>query len=1310
MLLGQFIFAQHADRCGVMHHLQVQIQQDPTVQVRMQQIEMQTQQFVAQYNHNNNRTVITIPVVVHVVYGNASQNISDAFIQAQIAQLNLDYARLNTDASNTPSAFQGVAVNTGIQFCLASRDPNGNTTTGITRTSTNVSSWTDDDAVKHASSGGADAWPAASYLNIWACNLGSGLLGYAQFPGGAAATDGVVVLYSSVGSMANPTNATPYNMGRTATHEVGHWLNLYHIWGDDNGSCNGSDNVTDTPNQSDSNFGCPNFPHTDNCTASSPGVMFMNYMDYVDDNCMNMFTSGQSARMNAIFATGGARHSILASTGCQSLTSPPVANFSADVTTTCTGAVQFTDLSSNAPTSWAWNFGDGTTSTSQNPSHLYTTNGTYTVTLTTTNSFGNNSATRTDYIIVNKPAVPAVTGGARCGPGTVTLTANSTDIIRWFTSPTATVPVSTSNPYTTPAITVTTTYYVEDSVPGTSVHVGPAANTTLGTGGYFSNSTDRYLTFDVISACNLKSVVVYAQAAGSRVIEMRNSSGTALNSLTVNLTAGANTVTLNFPLTVGTGYELAINGTSNLYRNNAGGTNNFFPITASGLVSITGTNAGAGFYYYFYDWQVQGPGCVSQRAPVVATVTSGPTATLGTVNNVSCFGGTNGSAAINVSGGTPNYTYLWSNNQTTSSLTNVAQGTYTVTITDATGCPGTQSVTITQPTQLAVTTTPTNANCGQSNASIAAAVSGGTSGYTYHWSNNATTATINNIASGNYSLTVTDNNGCSVSATAAVTNAGSITLTPTSANATCFGASNGSAAIAASGGTPNYTYVWSNNQTGAQISNVASGTYTVTVSDASGCSVTESITVNQPTQITATTTVTNAACGQSNGAVALVASGGNGGYSYLWNNNATTASISNQAAGTYTVTITDNNNCTATSSAVITNNGSFTVVPTSINVLCNGGNTGSASLNVSGGTPGYTYAWSNNGSGPVITNLSAGTYTVTITDAANCNSTASVTINEPAKLTAAVNAVNPQCGGTASGSVSATATGGTSGYTYLWSNSSINSSINNVAAGNYTVTITDANSCTATAAVNLTEPSVVSVAGNSTNVLCFGTSTGTATATASGGTPGYTYTWSNSSTGAQLSNLVAGSYTVTVNDSHNCTAAIIVNVTQPSADIAASATTTDATNGLNNGTATVASVIGGTQPYTVSWSNGQSGPVATNLAPGNYTITITDANGCTKTVDVTINELASGIAQVNGGVSFNIYPNPAKDEITLMMYSSQVSTISIKNVLGQTFMQDKLQPNTQFTTIDVSNFISGVYYVEVISGGQRLVKQLVIEK
>ncbi len=243
------------------------------------------------------RTGVTvISVVVHVVYNTPAQNISDAQIKSQIDVLNKDFRKTNSDIAGLPSVFASLVGDARIEFKLAEKDPANNPTNGITRTNTTSTSFGDDDKVKSATTGGHDAWPRDQYLNIWVCPLSGGLLGYAQFPGGPASTDGVVINYTAFGTTG--TAAAPFNLGRTATHEIGHFLNLRHIWGDDGSACTGTDLVGDTPNQAGPNYGTPNFPHV-TCSNGPNGDLFMNYMDYVDDQAMFMFTAGQLTRMQA---------------------------------------------------------------------------------------------------------------------------------------------------------------------------------------------------------------------------------------------------------------------------------------------------------------------------------------------------------------------------------------------------------------------------------------------------------------------------------------------------------------------------------------------------------------------------------------------------------------------------------------------------------------------------------------------------------------------------------------------------------------------------------------------------------------------------------------------------------------------------------------------------------------------------------------------------------------------------------------------------------------------------------------------------
>lgn len=242
--------------------------------------------------------LITLPVVVHIVYGAPEENISDAQVKSQIKVLNRDYRVKNPDKRNTPVVWKGLLTDAKIEFALATKDPDGKPTTGITRTATTAESFGVDDGVKSSAKGGVDPWPTDRFLNLWVCGLANGVLGYSQFPGGPAATDGVVIQYTAFGTQG--TVRPPFNLGRTTTHEVAHFLGLRHIWGDRNDGT-GDDFVTDTPPARQANKGKPRFPNISMDNGPS-GDMFMNFMDYVDDDTMCMFTAGQVARMNATLA------------------------------------------------------------------------------------------------------------------------------------------------------------------------------------------------------------------------------------------------------------------------------------------------------------------------------------------------------------------------------------------------------------------------------------------------------------------------------------------------------------------------------------------------------------------------------------------------------------------------------------------------------------------------------------------------------------------------------------------------------------------------------------------------------------------------------------------------------------------------------------------------------------------------------------------------------------------------------------------------------------------------------------------------
>ncbi len=304
--------------CSAPEVLENLLKSNPEIQDRINDVERQTQAFVQRNPSVSERSVINIPVVVHVVYNAGAENISDAQVQSQIDVLNKDFRKLNVEAASIPSTFLNMAADVEINFCLAQITPTGTATNGIDRYRTSKTSWTSNDDMKRTTKDGVAAWDATRYLNIWVCNLGSGSLGYSSFPGAPLTTDGVVIDYRYFGTM---NTRAPFHLGRTTTHEVGHWLNLFHIWGDTR--C-GNDHVDDTPLHHGANYGCPASPSYNSTCGNNIVEMTMNFMDYTNDACMAMFSNGQKARMRALFVQGGARYSFVESNLCGAVVTPIV--------------------------------------------------------------------------------------------------------------------------------------------------------------------------------------------------------------------------------------------------------------------------------------------------------------------------------------------------------------------------------------------------------------------------------------------------------------------------------------------------------------------------------------------------------------------------------------------------------------------------------------------------------------------------------------------------------------------------------------------------------------------------------------------------------------------------------------------------------------------------------------------------------------------------------------------------------------------------------------------------------------------------
>lgn len=632
---------------------------------------------------------------------------------------------------------------------------------------------------------------------------------------------------------------------------------------------------------------------------------------------------------------------------------------------------------------------------------------------------------------------------------------------------------------------------------------------------------------------------------------------------------------------------------------------------AAGLYTVTVTDANSD--------QAQASVTVSQPSALSASASG---------NDVNCFGQNDGSASASASGGTAPYSYSWSNGGSGSSISGLAAGSYSVTITDANGCTSGSSATVGQPSALSASASGSDSSCnGGSDGSVSSSVSGGTAPYSYSWSNGSTSANLSGVSAGSYSLTITDANSCTANANASVGEPGAISASISTSDASCGSATDGSVDLTVSGGNAPYSYSWSNGASTEDLAAVAAGSYSVTVIDANGCTSNANATVGENSTLASAATNVFVSCnGGSDGIASVSASGGNPPYLYLWNTGATTASITALQAGTYSVVVTDASGCTSNSNTVIQEPSALSASASSSGVSCNGTSDGSASASASGGTAPYSYSWSNGGTGSSVTGLSAGSYSVTITDANGCTANANASVSEPSALSSSANGTDALCNG-GNGSVSLSVSGGTAGYSYSWSNGSTSTNLSGVSAGSYSVTVTDANGCTAGANSSVGEPSALFASANGTDVNCNGGTDGSASGSANGGTAPYSYSWSNGGSGASVSGLSAGSYTLTVTDANGCTANANATVAQPSA-LSASASATVATCETADGSAS-ASAAGGTPPYSYSWSSGTTGSSVTGLLAGSYTVTITDANGCTATAGATVSEDCGGCTYVS---------------------------------------------------------------------------------
>ena len=648
----------------------------------------------------------------------------------------------------------------------------------------------------------------------------------------------------------------------------------------------------------------------------------------------------------------------------------------------------------------------------------------------------------------------------------------------------------------------------------------------------------------------------------------------------------------------------------------------------------------------YIDYQVCGTainGCNKNFCDTIRVTLPPPITTTVVATNVSCAGAHNGTASATTSGGTSQYTYSWSTipPQYTPTVTGLYAGTYTCTVTDSAGCKTTNIVVITSPTGVtALTPVVSNVSCfGMINGTATVTPTGGSAPYTYSWNpGGQTTTSVSGLPAGVYTITVTDANGCTITTLIQVTQPALLTSAITaSANVSCFGGSNGSATISASGGTYNYTYHWSNNQNTSTATGLTAGNYSVIVTDAHGCTSTNAVVITQPaTPLISFVSSNPVSCfGTNDGSATVSASGATPNYTYSWSTIPveTTANVTDLYAGVYTVTVTDANGCTSTNTvSIATPTGLTFSAPVINNVNCFGNSTGSATAAATGGNPPYTYLWNPTAqTTSTATGLPAGIYTVTVTDNNGCIIRTLVQITQPAGplISAPYFQINVSCFGGSNGSAGVSASGGTPNYTYHWSNNQTTPTATGLIAGNYSVTVTDAHGCTSTNTFSITQPlAPLTTTVSSTNILCFGGNSGSASVNAAGGTGVYTYSWNPIAPNASsLSGLIAGSYTCTTIDANGCTKTNTFAITQPPAIV--TTVSGNPNNCLGKNATLNASTQGGVSGYSYSWNPSAataSTIVVSPTASTTYTLTTTDANGCTKVTTQLVNVFPQPIA------------------------------------------------------------------------------------
>ena len=702
------------------------------------------------------------------------------------------------------------------------------------------------------------------------------------------------------------------------------------------------------------------------------------------------------------------------------------------------------------------------------------------------------------------------------------------------------------------------------------------------------------------------------------------------------------------------------NNTGSITLTQSGGTTPYAaPQWLDLATGITRSNLVAGTYYYA-DSDVNG--CLFIDSVKVLQPAAAFTVSQAHVD-VLCFGNSTGTITLTQAGGTTPYALpQWLDGAIGTTRSNLPAGKFYFADSDSHGCLVIDSVIISQPTAFTVSETQVDVKCkGAPTGSITLTLSGGTTPYgTVDWGGGVTGTNLTNLIAGSYTYNVSDANNCPATAAIAITEpAAAFTVAQAHVDVLCFGNNTGSITLTQSGGTPPYAAPqWLDLATGTTRSNLVAGTYYYADSDANGCLFIDSVKILQPAQLAVGLTKTDATCSYSaDGSAVATGAGGVSLYNFAWSNAFTetgvaTSAATGLAANTYTVTITDQNNCTASGGITVGSPPRLTAQITVTDVDCFGNSTGAVSVTAGGGTSGFHYTWSANaatGDQPTASNLPAALYSLTITDASNCVLDTFATVAQPVSTlsySTPVYVQNVSCNGGNNGEIKYAVGGGTPNYTFLWSGGAAgsNDSAVNLIAGSYDVTITDSKGCNVTNTVAVTEPTALSIVSQSqVDEICHGGNTGSATVNVTGGIPGagYIYTWTrNAGNTSTVSALTAGPYTVVITDNNQCTISANFNIVEPSQIVALPSVANALCHGGATGTVAI-SASGGTPAvtgYTYTWSpNVSSTDSGLALLAGPYVVTVTDSLGCTAIANAQVGEPAALVPSITSVVNITCY-------------------------------------------------------------------------